>query len=132
MVFVHAMLSTQEQLTNLGHTVVIPIGSEPHLTEQSLSDNLQADLQFCIKENIMKRNFDQLATCDAILVLNKKRNGIKGYIGISALMEMAIAYYLNKKIFLLNNIPSHNEHRWAQEVGIIQPTILHGNLSKIV
>ena len=131
MAFVHDMIATQKKLTELGHTVLIPIGSEPHLTDKGFVDNLEDNLQFCIDNNVMKDNFDQVATCDAILVLNKKRNGIEGYIGISALMEMAIAYYTGKKIFLLHNVPHHSEHRWAQEVGIMQPIVIQGDLHNI-
>jgi len=131
MAFVHDIVSTKKELDRLGHKAYIPIGSEPHLTDKSFVENLEDNLRFCINNNIMKRNFDLVAKNDAILVLNKKRKGVNGYIGISVLMEMAVAHHLNKKIFLLNDIPHHSKQRWAQEVGILQPIILNGDLTKI-
>ena len=132
MAFTHEMIAMQKKLNKIDHVALIPLGSEPHFTDKKFVDSLDANLQFCIDNNVMKDNFAQLATCDAILVLNKKRNNIDGYIGISALMEMAVVHYLGKKIFLLNSIPSYDEHRWAHEVSIMQPVILHGDLSKII
>ena len=80
---------------------------------------------------IEKRNFDEVEKSDAVLVLNHKRNGINGYIGVSALMEMAIAHHFNKKIFLFNKPPHYKDARWAHEVAIVQPKIINGNLAKI-
>lgn len=131
MAFVHDMVKTKKELDRLGHRAFIPEGSKPHLKDKDFVENLSDNLQFCIDNNVMKRNFDLVASSDAILVLNKKRNNIDGYIGIFALMEMAVAYHLNKKIFLFNDIPHHDEHRWAQEVRIMQPIILNGDLTKI-
>jgi len=132
MAFVHDLVETKEKLDKLGHKTSIPVGSEPHLTDKDFVENLEDNSRFCIDNNIMKRNFDLLAENEAILVLNKKRNGVDGYIGISVLMEMAIAHHLNKKIFLLNDIPHHSKHRWAQEVRIMQPIILNGDLTRII
>jgi len=72
-----------------------------------------------------------VAESDGVVVLNKKRKGVDGYIGVSALMEMAVAHHLNKKIFLMYPYPDFNKHRWAQEVGIMQPVILHEDLKGI-
>lgn len=132
MAFVHDMVVTKQKLDSIGHTAFIPEGSAPHLTNSEFVENLAGNLAFCIENNVMKRNFDLVAKSDAILVLNNKRNSIGGYIGISALMEMAVAHHLNKKIFLLNDIPKYSEHRWAHEVSIMQPIILHGDLAKII
>ena len=132
MAFVHDMVTTKKQLDALGHQAFIPYGSEPHLTDGGFVENLDDNLAFCIKNNVMKTNFDLLASCDAILVLNKKRNNIDGYIGISALMEMGVAHHLNKKIFLFQDIPDHHKHRWAQEVRMMQPTVIRRDLKKVV
>lgn len=79
----------------------------------------------------MRKNFAQVAKNDAVLVLNYKRNGIEGYIGIAALLEMGVAHYLKKKIFLVQHAPSSKTARWAHEVAIMQPTIIKGDLTKI-
>lgn len=131
MKFAKEMVKIKEQLDQHGHDAVIPIGTEPHLTDSKFTDSLQENMEWCIANDIMRRNFKQVAENDAVLVVNHKKNNTDGYIGVSALMEMAIAHYLGKKIFLFYPIPSHDTHRWAQEVGIMQPVILDGNLENI-
>ena len=131
MAFVRDMVNLQKLLNKFGHKVSMPSGSKPHLKDSSFVDSLEKNLEFCIKENIMKSNFDLVAESDAILVVNKNRNGLDGYIGISALMEMAVAHHLNKKIFLLNKVPHFDKVRWAHEVAIMQTTVINGDLKKI-
>lgn len=131
MTFAKDMVKMQKLLKKIGHTVRIPDGTEPHLTNSSFTNSLEENLQFCIDNNIMKRNFDLVVEQDAVLVLNHKRNGTDGYIGVSALMEMAIAHHFNKKIFVYNKLPDYNIHRWAHEVAIMQPVVIDGDISKI-
>jgi hypothetical protein len=125
------MVNLKKDLDKLGHKAVLASGIEPHLTDGKFVDNLQDNLEFCIKNDIMRKCFEQVAKSDAVLVLNKRRNKMDGYIGISALLEMGIAHYLGKKIFLLNKTPHHDIARWAQEVAIMQPNVIEGDLSKI-
>ena len=131
MKFTHDKIAFKKELDKLGHEAFIPYGAEPHLKNTEFVDNLDDNLQFCIKNNVMKRNFDLVEQCDAIFVLNKKRNGVDGYIGTSVLMEMAVAHHLNKKIFLLSEIPDYNQHRWAHEVHIMRPIFINGDLTQI-
>lgn len=131
MKFAKDMVQLKNDLEKLGHIAHFPIGTENHLTDSTFVDRLEDNLQWVIKEDIMRRNFQQVADADAVLVVNKRRNDIEGYIGISALMEMGLAHYLDKKIFLLNPYPSFEEHRWAQEVAIMQPTIINNKLEEI-
>ena len=92
---------------------------------------MEKNFQYCIEHDVVRKGFQQVADADCVLVLNLPKNGIAGYIGTSALMEMGIAHWLRKKIFLLNEPPTHKEHRWAHEVRIMQPIILEGNLARI-
>ncbi len=131
MAFVKDMVDVRKQLKKMGHTANIPYGTKPHLKDKKFVDNLEANIKFCIKNNVMKRNFDLVAKHDAVLVLNKKRNGVNGYVGVSALMEMAIAHHNNKKIFLMQEIPHFSNHRFAHEVAIMQPIVLDEDLSRI-
>jgi len=131
MAFIRDILRMKKQLNRLGHIALIPHGTEPHLEDSKFVDTLGENLEYCIKHNIMKKNFDMVKESDAILVLNPRRNNIEGYIGVSVLMEMAIAHHLNRKIFILNEIPHYDKARWAQEVRIMRPMIINGNLNKI-
>jgi hypothetical protein len=51
--------------------------------------------------------------------------------GASVLMEIGLAYYLKKKIFLLYPPPPLDVAKYSHEVLIMQPIILNGDLSKI-
>ncbi len=129
--FAEDMVKIQKQLKEIGHASTTPIGTESNLADTTLSDNLDGSLEFCITHDIMRKNFQQVADSDAVLVLNYKKNDIQGYIGVSALLEMGIAHYLQKKIFLMQQTPDFKEARWAHEVAIMQPTIIRGDLTKI-
>lgn len=131
MAFVKDMVELREALKKMGHDASIPVGSEPHIEDNSFVDNLEDNLEFCIKHGIMKKNFDEVARQDAVLVVNKPRNNVNGYIGTSALLEMGIAHYLGKKIFVLNELPHYRNHRWAHEVAIMQPVVINNDLRKI-
>lgn len=131
MAFAKDMVQVQKKLQELGHAVSIPVGIAPHLRDETFVDSLAANLQFCIREDVMRKNFKEVTNHEAVLVLNHKRNDIDGYIGISALLEMGIAHFHGKKIFLYNAPPDYNQVRWAHEVAIMQPVILNGDLTKI-
>ena len=65
---------------------------------------------------------------DALLVLNYTKNGIDNYIGGSTFLEMHDAYRMNKKIFIMNDIP---EGFLTEEIIGFKPILLKGNLSII-
>jgi len=131
MTFAKEMRDIQSKLIKLGHMVTIPTDTDSHISDPTFADDLDSNINHCIEEDVIRANFDLIAKADAILVLNFPKNGINGYIGTSTLMELGIAHYLNKKIFILNEIPHFNEVRWAHEVTIMQPVILKGDLTKI-
>lgn len=80
------------------------------------------------KAEAILRHFDKIAWSDAILVTNYDKNDIKDYIGGNTLMEMGIALFLKKKIYLLNEIP---ELSYKEEILGVRPIILNGDLGKI-
>lgn len=131
MAFSSEMLATKSKLEESGHSVLIPHDTEKIVNDPTLVHDLDADLKHCQETNMIKKCFDLVAESDAILVLNHKKNNIPGYIGTSALMEIGLAHFLNKKIFLLNEIPSYHEVRWAHEVHMINPMVINGELGKI-
>lgn len=132
MTFAEQMIKTKKQLESLGHSVFVPSDIESHIKDPSLIDNLEENYRHTIEKDVLRSCFSLIAKSDAILVLNYPKNEINGYVGISALMEIGLAYYFRKKIFLLNKIPKAKEARWAHELKIIQPIILEGNLNKIM
>lgn len=66
---------------------------------------------------------------DAILVINYAKKGITNYIGGNTFLEIGLAFWLGKKIYLLNPIPDMD---YMTEMYAMQPTVLNGDLTKIV
>jgi hypothetical protein len=77
---------------------------------------------------LIRGHFKKVAKGDAVLILNYTKDGVENYIGPNSFLEMGIAYFLGKKIFLLNPIP--RSYLW-EEVKAMQPVVLNGDLEKI-
>ena len=52
-----------------------------------------------------------------------------GYVGGNTLIEIGLAFYLKKKIYILNNVSS--EISYKQEIMGMSPVFLNGDLNKI-
>jgi hypothetical protein len=77
----------------------------------------------------MHWHFDKVEWSDAILVLNYCKNGVDNYIGANTLLEMGLAFHLNKNIYLLNEIP---ELSYKEEILGMFPIVINNDLAKIV
>lgn len=131
MTFSKQMVQVKKALEKLGHSVSLPYDIEVHLDNPGFINDFEKNHHHAVKNDIMRKCFQLVAENDAILVLNYPKNGVKGYIGTSSLMEIGLAHYLGKKIFLLNEIPPATKARWAHEVRIIQPLVIDGDFEKI-
>ena len=80
------------------------------------------------KFDLIKYYYDLIKENDAIVVVNETKKEIEGYIGGNVLIEMGFAYVLNKKIFLLNDIPDVS---YKDEIVAMKPIVLNGDLSLI-
>ncbi len=92
---------------------------------------LNEDLEHCERTDIMRACMDVQKKCGAILLLNYPKDNFHGYIGSHSLMELGLAYYLNQKIFLLNDPPPKEKARYHIEVIHMKPIILNGDVRKI-
>ena len=128
MSFAKEIRELQNQLTILGHDVSVPCDTDLHIENPGFIDELDTDREHLIENNIMKKCFDILTDSEAVIFLNLPKNGIDGYIGTSSLMEMGLAYYLGKKIYLMYSHPNPREHRWAHEVASFRPSVLNGSI----
>ena len=77
----------------------------------------------------IKLHFKEIEKGDMLLVVNNKKHSIDGYIGPNVLMEMALAFYLDMPIYVLNPIPSNSP--FIEELDAMQPIVLDGDLRKI-
>jgi len=55
------------------------------------------------------------------------QEGVQGYIGHRTLMEIGVAYYLKKQIYLM--YPYQPDAPFALEMDCVEPTIINGNVN---
>ena len=128
MSFSPEMKEIGDELKKRGHEVKLPEFIEDYLGCQSREDMHQKATKNKLSHNLYKVYHQLIKETDAILIVNKKKKEINGYIGANSLIEMAIAKALNKRIYLLNSIPKMD---YTNEILATQPTILNGDLTKI-
>lgn len=132
--FYKEVLDIEKKLKKLGFVVKIP--STAKKMEKSGNFNV-ADHKtwyknkedYKKKTQLMNDHFKKVLEADSILVVNSEKNGMTGYIGGNALMEMTLAYHYKKPIFLWNDIA--NKLSIEEEVRGLNPTVIHQNLTKI-
>lgn len=81
---------------------------------------------YSLKAKLIKDHFKKIEKSDAILIVNLEKNGQKGYIGGNVLIEMAIAFYLKKKIFILKQIDKNNPFK--EEILAMKPKFINNSL----
>ncbi len=80
-----------------------------------------------MKEGAIRDHYEKIDWADAILVINHEKRGIEGYIGGNTLIEIGVAFYQKKKIYILNQVSS--ELSYKQEILGMKPIMLNGILS---
>ena len=123
-----------DQLVALGHTPVVP--HTANVMKESGDYDVahyktwfgNAD-DYGKKADLMRKHFEEIAKSDVVLIANYEKHGQANYIGPNVLIEMGIAFYLNKPIYILNEIPEDSP--FEEEIKGFQATVLHGDLSDI-
>jgi len=124
----------QTDLEALGYKVIVPITA----TRMKKSGDYDvshyktwfADANDYHKKTLLvRKHFAEVKKGDAILIVNHEKHGVANYIGGNVLMEMALAFDLDKPIFILNDLPS--ESSFLEELICLQPVLLHGKLDTI-
>ncbi len=136
--FISEMEKVAKDLEALGHEVKFPPvrfmdgdGKEWQTKDYYVFKKTQPFKDESFLKNHTERigaHFEKVAWADAILVTNFDKNGIAGYIGPNTLMEMGVAFYLQKPIYLLNPIP---EVAWKEEIIGMRPKVINGDLGFI-
>lgn len=107
--FYKDVLGIEKELKKLGFKVKIPYTAR----KMQKTGNYNIDdyktwfvnnADYKIKTKLMDGHFKKVLQADAVLVVNGEKNGIKGYIGGNALMEITLAYHYKKPIFIYNEI----------------------------
>lgn len=136
--FYEEMQAAEEQLEALGHEALIPPDRVPDkdgniitVAEFYKIRKAAGDKEswvWDVKEQAIRLHFDKIADSDAILVLNEKKNDIPGYIGANTFLEMGLACYLRKPIYVLHQIPDQGN---IEEIMGMKPILLHGDVNNI-
>lgn len=136
------MLEVKKQLEALGHEVLIP----PHQVKNKDGEMIPVEEYYTIRKNLaesggddawiwerksqaIKWHFDKINQSDCILVLNHDKNEVANYIGGNVFLEMGLACWLKKTIYLLNALPA--ELSYTEEIKGMMPIVINGDLSLI-
>jgi len=129
--FYPKLIEVQSQLIDIGHEVEIPISAKMMVDAGSFDpSSFKGSYTNQQKKDFFRNNLDRMKGCDAILIINEEKNGIAGYIGTSVIMEIGIAFYLNKKIYLWN--PMSSDAAYKPEVDAFEAIIINQDFSQIV
>ena len=90
---------------------------------QHIRDELGDDEQFTkIKTRLTRQNMTNIEKCDCLLILNYDHRGYKNYVGGNSFLEMVLAFYLEKPIFLLNDITETLPY--SEEIKALEPIVV--------
>ncbi len=131
--FAQQLVEIYRELEKLGHEPKmhkdmfgIADGTAAELIEEVKKDHAEAKRKY----NFIKLWYQLILYSDAILVCHFDKNGKKNYIGGNTLMEIGFAYVNNKRIYLLNPIPT--EVTYYDEILAMDPLVINNDLTKIV
>lgn len=140
MKFLDEMKEVEHRLFSMGHEVKRP---EAEVLESWVADGVRLDdiiwneSEFSDdikKEAIMQKwkviqdHYEKIKRADAILVINEPKNWIDGYIWWNTLMEIWVAFYDHKKIYILHGV---GDISYTSEILWCGPIILNDDLSLI-
>jgi len=121
MYFAKEMMYVAKKLKEFNFEVILPPTLEKYgKSAQELTSNYEELLK--MKQELARYHFDKIKESDAIIVINNEKNGIINYIGGATFAEIAYAFYLRKKIFLINPIPV--KLPYTDELRSFEPIIL--------
>lgn len=132
--FYRQVIEVQAELEAQGFTVLIPATAEK-MKQSGDFDVSHYKTWFTDAEDydhktaLMRGHFGEIEKGDIVLVLNYEKHGVKNYIGGNVLIEMGIALFLDKPIFILNDAPE--ESSFIEEIMGMNPTFLHGDIKAL-
>lgn len=132
--FAKEMGELKEKLVKLGLEVEVPYSAVKILKGEFSQEGINKSKEdgtfhkITMENDAIRKWHDVIKLCDAILVANYDKKGIKDYVGGSVFLEIGFAHVMNKKVYLLNPIPKVS---YKDEILAMQPIVLEGDLSKI-
>jgi hypothetical protein len=136
--FYEEMLKVKKELEGLGHEVDLPPSNIKDDKGNSISvsdyyklrkaEDYTEDWIWERKSKAIRDHFEKVAWADSILVLNYEKKGIKGYVGANTLIEIGLAFFLEKPIYLYNQVPDID---YKEEIVGMKPIVIDKNLELI-
>lgn len=132
--FYTQVIAFSRELERLGVNVILPktaanMKAEGRENEEVNKDWSKTSAGYHGKAILVRQHFEEINKSDAVLVTNYDKHGKKNYIGPNVLMEMAVAFYLDKPIYVLNGVPQDSP--LIDEILGLEPIFLEGDTSKI-
>lgn len=131
-VFVKEMVQYKEKLEKLGHKnnlhehyIAQANGQMKDLVTRMGREHGSVKKEY----DYIRYHFNEIKQSDAILVLNFDKNGIKNYIGANTFLEIGYAHVLNKRIYLLNEMPEQAYIK--DELEAMDIVVINGDLIRI-
>ncbi len=123
-------MEVAQKLEKLWHTVIVPEQAQAYLNWEITGNDWTKKDPVALKK-IWLASCDKIKDADCVLVTNYSKGDIDGYIGNATFMKMSIAFYLRKPIYLLNTLPANEVLKSVEEISVMQPIVIDGNLEKI-
>ncbi len=132
--FYEHLVTVARELISLGYEVKLPDSAETmlntgHFDADRYKPWYEDSSHFPKKAALIKKHFEKIVASDAVLIINDKKNAIEGYIGGNVLMEMSLAFYYRKPIYLLHSVALKNP--LYEEIMGMLPIIIENDLKKI-
>lgn len=124
-VFYNRIPQIKEKLESMGHVITLPNCYDAPETENGYRGTEKHSKW---KAEMIRHSEEVISSVDSVLVLNYEKNSLPNYIGGATFLEMYDAFRLNKKIYMINDIP---EGMLKDEIIGFCPVILNGNLDLI-
>ena len=123
MYFYDEMVKCQKELLKMGIKSIVP------KEENDIIQNYNAEQFKDFKRRVSNNYFRKIRekNTGGVLIYNAEKNGKKNYIGANTLVELAMAFTWNRKIFLYNDFYD----ALKDELLAWECICLHGNLSSI-
>ncbi len=133
--FYKKAVEIQAELETAGHSVIIPATAEK--MKSSGDFNVEHYKTWFANANdyhkksaLMRGHFAEIEKGDVLLIINDEKHDQPNYIGGNVLIEMALAFYLRKPIYILNDIPEQSN--FLEEIIGMEPVVLKGDTEKLL
>jgi hypothetical protein len=121
--------SAQDKLEKNGFTVEIPEGVKNIDEWKKAGVEVKEQAERKIRLDLIRGYYETMKDYDIVLVINPEKDGIGGYIGGNTLIEMAFAHVLDKKLYVLFELP---DMKYSSEIVAMQPTVLNGDVNALI